>query len=306
MSDAPDDHAERGDEPAGLLSPEFAARLERLEVRLSRALPSNRRGDRRSPARKGISLEFADFRGYVEGDDVRHLDWAGYARLDQLIVKLYHDEEDVQIHLVVDASRSMDYGVPAKARRAREIAAALAWIGLAHDQRVSLTMIGDELIAVPLVRGRGAFARIAGPLATFATNGTRGLADGARELARRFRPRGFVVLISDLLDAEGPEAVLRALEGSFRTVLLLQVLAREETDPTLEGDLRLIDSETNARVEIHADAALLDAYRRRVRSFIALCSETARRRGAGFATHSTGATLEEFVVRTLVGEGVLR
>lgn len=305
MSDVADDlDASGGDEP--ILSPEFAARLERLEILLARALPSNRRGDRRSPMRKGISLEFADFRGYVEGDDVRHLDWAGYARLDQLIVKLYHDEEDVQLHLVVDATRSMDYGTPTKARRAREIAAAFAWIGLAHDHRVSLTLIGDALVAAPLVRGRGSFARLAAPLAETPSDGTRGLAEGAREFVRRFRPRGIVVLVSDLLDPEGPESILRALEGSFRSVVLLQVLAREETDPTLEGDLRLIDSETNARVEVHADDALLDAYRRRVRSFIALCSEVARRRGAAFATHSTEATLEEFVLRTLVGEGVLR
>jgi len=132
---------------SGFLDPHLQERVSALEVALRRSLASDLRGDRRAPKRKGISVEFADFRGYVPGDDVRHLDWATYARLDQLIVKLYHDEEDVQLHLLVDDSRSMYFGDPQKARYAREVAAAFAWIALFRQWRVSLTLLGGRRIS---------------------------------------------------------------------------------------------------------------------------------------------------------------
>ena len=140
-----------------LLDPAFRARLERLQIAVRRALPSSLRGDRRSPTRKGLSLEFADFRPYAPGDDVRHLDWSAWARLDQLILKLFHDEEDLQLHLLIDDSASMEMGPPEKALAARRVAAALAWIGLRDGSRVSCTLIGDRLERMNAVRGDGQF-----------------------------------------------------------------------------------------------------------------------------------------------------
>ncbi len=297
---APEEREER------LLSPEFQARLAALEFTLRKALPSNLRGDRRSPHKKGISLEFADFRNYVPGDDVRHLDWSAWARLDQLIVKLYHDEEDLQLHLLVDDSRSMRFGSPTKARFARQVAAALAWIGLRHSQRVSLTLLGDAPDGLPLRRGGAALPALLERLQEPPGSGATPLVEGLQAFMAAARPRGAVVLISDLLDRAGPSAILSALQRPITEVTVIQVLAKAEVDPDLEGDLRLIDVETGLKVELNLSPAILDAYRARVRSFIALFAETARRRDAAFLQTTSDVRVEDFLLRSLVQEHVLR
>ncbi len=290
---------------APLLSAEFLARLAALEVAVRKALPSTMRGDRRA-SRKGTSLEFADYRAYAPGDDVRHLDWASYARLDQLVVKLYHDEEDVRLHLVVDDSASMRFGAPSKADFARRVAAALGWIGLSHQQRVGVTLLGAAERSVPLVSGRPSFPRLLERLAEEAPPSRRPLHEACRAWIDRARPRGSIVLISDLLDPAGPLEVLRAFLRPTTEVTVCQVLAREEVDPELEGDLRLIDAESGDVVEVNATDEVLAAYRERAGRFLAHCRETARRRGVAYGSAVTDEGLEEFLLRSLVGAGVLR
>lgn len=289
-----------------LVAPELLARLAGLDLVLRRALPSNLRGERRSVRRRGLSVEFADHRGYVPGDDVRHLDWAALARLDQLVLKLYHDEEDLQLHLVVDDSASMAFGEPSKAFFARQVAAVFAWIGLGASHRVTVTCLGGE--PAPLVPGRdaAAFARVVEHLEKPPAGGKRPLHLGLRAFHAALRPRGLVVLVSDLFDAAGPGAVLAELQRPDTEVSVVQVFAPDELDPAYEEDLRLVDSETGERVEITAGPSLLDAYRRRAKAFVASCAETARRRGAGFAFTTTAVSLEDFVLRSLVEEGLLR
>ena len=289
-----------------LLSAALQARLRALEVQIRRPLPSNMRGDRRAPQKKGISLEFADFRSYVPGDDVRHLDWSSYARQDQLIVKLYHDEEDVQLHLVLDDSHSMHFGKPLKARFARQVAAALAWIGLAHSQRVSLTVLGSKLSVSPLRGGAANMTRILEHLMQPPATGSAPLHESCKEFFTRQRPRGAVVLISDLLDPEGVEATLRSLQTRSTELTVIQILAPEEIDPELEGDLRFLDSENGSKVEVHLTPVLLQAYRQRVKKFIGHCGEAARKHGAAFAFSSSGDEVSEFLLRSLVQQGVLR
>jgi uncharacterized protein (DUF58 family) len=288
-----------------LLAPGLQARLAALELLLRRALPSSLRGDRRS-RRKGLSLELADHRAYAPGDDVRHLDWAAYARLDQLVVKLYHDEEDVQVHLLVDDSASMQHGEPSKARFAREVAAALAWIGLSHAQRVGVTLLGDEPRGVPLSRGQGSFARIVDALVAPTPPGKRALSASCADFMARERPRGALVLVSDLLDPAGLDATLRTLQRTTTELTLVQVLAPDELEPALEGDLCLVDSETGHEVLVALTPAVLAAYRARARSFVAHCAELARRREVAFAQVRSDASLEAFLLRALVAERVLR
>jgi uncharacterized protein (DUF58 family) len=265
------------------------------------------RGDRRAPQRKGISLEFADFRSYVPGDDVRHLDWAGFARLDQLMVKLYHDEEDLQVHILVDESRSMDHGEPSKTQAARTLALALGWIALNRQSRVSVVRLGDERPdALPLQRGPGALERLWAHLEGAAIDGTSPPSLACRSWAQATRPRGAVLVLSDLLDPAGVQGVLRPLLGPTTEVTIIQVLAPTELDPDLEGDLRLVDVESGHRVEVSLTPAIVDNYRRRLRAFLADCAETCRRSGASWVLMSSDEPPERFVLRTLLGEGVVR
>ncbi len=289
-----------------IIPADFMARLAALELVLRRALPSTQRGERRSPSRKGISLEFADFRGYVPGDDVRHLDWSSYARLGQLIIKLYHDEEDLRIHLLVDDSRSMATGEPSKATFARQVAAALAWIGLAHGARVSLGLLGDTVDLLPPVRGEGGFAALAARLEAEGGEARRPLHEACRDYLTAARPRGAIILVSDLLDPAGPAAVLSELQRPTTEVDIIHVLAPGDVDPPLDGELRLIDSETGGTLDLHVADAAREAYRQTARTFIAEWADACRRRGVAYAQTRTDVPLDEFLLRALVGEGLLR
>lgn len=290
-----------------LVEPEFQARLAALEFAIRRSLPSMSRGDRRAPLKKGVSLEFADFRNYVAGDDVRHLDWAGYARLDQLMIKLYHDEEDLQIHVLIDESRSMAYGEPSKATFARRVAAAIAYVGLVTRSRVSVVRLdGEEPAVLPLQRGSAAMAQVLDHLDRGETDSTTPIHESCRAYMARVRPRGAIVVVSDLLDPAGPGAVLRELSRAVTEVSVVQVMAPSELDPDLEGDLRLIDMETGHKVEVSLADAILQQYRKRARAFVADCAETSRRSGCAWALAKSDDDFEDFVLRVLVAEGVLR
>src|SRR3989449_5790658 len=143
-----------------VLDPQFLARLEQLE-RVSRKIFLGRmKGERRSK-RKGQSVEFADYRNYVSGDDLRFLDWNLYARLDRLFIRLFMEEEDLHFYLLIDNSLSMDFGTPTKLHYARQVAAALGFIGLVNLDRVVVEAFNDRLTqTMPAARGRRSVWRL--------------------------------------------------------------------------------------------------------------------------------------------------
>ena len=284
----------------------FEARLAALDLALRRALPASRRGDRRSPRRKGSSLEFADHRAYAPGDDVRHLDWSALARLDQLLVRVYHDEEELELNLVLDESASMSVGEPPKCELARGVVMALAYIAAGRGHRITLSLLTDECTPGLPRSGRAAYESVREALAGAEAKGRRSLGDRTRELVGRRVPRGMTVLVSDFLDPEGPAAVLRCLQRPSLELNLIQVLAPEELDPQLDGDLVLEDLETSTRVEVSTSLELLTAYRRRARAFVALWADDARRRGAAFASFRSDEALETVCLSGLLREGILR
>jgi len=287
------------------LGGDLRARLARLDFVLRRSLPGTLRGDRRAPRRKGISLEFADFRAYAPGDDVRHLDWASLARLDQLLIRLYHDEEELNLNLVVDMSRSMAYGTPPKRDLAIGLAAALAWIGRVRGHRVEAWLLGDDLEHARPGASTGAFEAFLDRLETMPATSTRPLIENLDQLRLRTRLRGLTVLISDLFEPAGPRPVLKRLMGPRRSLNLLQVLAPEELEPDLEGDLLLEDMETGEAVEITWTPPLAEIYRRRLAGHLATWAETARRRGAGWIHLNSRLSLEDAVLNELAPKGWL-
>src|ERR1700730_10018314 len=137
-----------------LLDGTFARRLERLTLVSRKRLIGQGQGDRRS-LRKGSSLEFADYRHYVEGDDPARVDWNIYSRPDTLFVRLYEEEEVLNVHLLIDASRSMDWGEPAKLRYARSVAAALGYIALNASNRLSVWPLSASSNSYGPAWGRG-------------------------------------------------------------------------------------------------------------------------------------------------------
>ena len=291
---------------APLLPPAFLRRLERLTLATKRVQRSVGKGERRSK-RKGASVEFADYRDYVQGDDLRHIDWNLYARLGQLYLKLFEESEDLTLHILIDASRSMAFGTPTKFDFARRLAAAIGYIGLAGYDRVGITAFsaGGTKVLGPL-RGKANVRKLFAFLEGIEAGGGTALDAGAREHLLRARARGVTLLLSDCLDDDGYEGAIKRLAAARADLHLVQVLAPEELDPQLSGDLKLIDSESGAAVEISVTAGLLRRYAKHRDAFVSGLRDFCLARGAGHYLVSSGTPLEQLTLEVLRHGGLLK
>ena len=282
-------------------SSEFLAQLERLSLLSRRVFRGRVRGERRSP-RRGSSVEFFDYRAYGVGDDLRYVDWNIYARLDRLHVKLFVDEEDLCLHLLVDASASMDFGAPTKLAYAARLAAALGFVGLVNLERVGVGILRERVAeGWPPTRGRGQVPALLDFLAAVRPGGPTGLSEGLANYAMRAREPGLAVVISDLLDPAGFEAGVRALRERRFDVHLVHVLAPEELDPDLSGDLRLLDSETGEARDLSVDGEAIRGYRERLRTFLERVEAFCRTTEIGYHRVTSDTPVEEFVLSQLRG-----
>jgi uncharacterized protein (DUF58 family) len=286
---------------ASFFTPEFLAQLERLSLLSRRTFRGGVKGERRSP-RRGHSVEFADYRAYGHGDDLRYVDWNIYGRLDRLHVKLFVDEEDLCLHLLVDASASMGFGAPSKLDYAVRLAAALGFVGLVNHERVGLGVLRERVAeGSPPTRGRSQVLPMMNFLAEVRADGGTSLDGGLSNYAKRARESGLVVIVSDLLDPAGYERGVRALLERRFDVHLVHLLDPEEMNPTLGGDMRLIDSETGELRDLTADAEALRTYRDRLHRFLEQAETFCRSHEIGYHRVVTDTPVEAFVVAQLRG-----
>lgn len=284
-----------------LLSSEFLAQLERLALVSRRTFRGRVKGERRSP-RKGISVEFADYRPYGVGDDLRYVDWNVYARLDRLYLKLFVDEEDLCLHLLVDASSSMGFGAPSKLAYAARLAAGLGFIGLMNLERVGVGVLRERLAeGWSPSRGRGQVLLLMDFLARLEPAGRTSLGEGLAFYAGRSGEAGLAVLISDLMDPQGYERGLKALLERRFDVHVIHLLAPEEMDPDFGGDLRLVDAESGETRDLTLDGEALVAYRERLREFLERAETFCRGSEIGYHRVVTDTPVEEFMLRQLKG-----
>jgi uncharacterized protein (DUF58 family) len=263
------------------------------------------KGGRRS-VKRGQSVEFADYRDYALGDDLRQLDWNVYARLEKLFVKLFVEEEDVTITILIDASASMASGRPEKLLFAKRAAAALGYIGLASEDRVAVSALGGRASRrqTPL-RGSGRVFRLLSNLSAIQPSpGPTDLVAAARHAGAQLHGRGVIVLISDLLDPAA-DRVIRELAATRSELIVLHVLSPDELDPQLEGDLRLIDTETGDGIDITADLATLDAYRNRLAAWKESFANLAARRHASYVDLPSDTPLNDLIFAELRRRRVL-
>ncbi len=240
--------------PARLLAPSTVTRLGRLRLRLARRVDGRFAGGHAAIG-YGSSQDFADYREYTDGDDPRLLDPYAYARLGRRLVKLYAAEDTAAVRIVLDASASMGSG--AKQRAAATVAAALVALTAAGGDRARLLFAAGATDPGPWFAGPGALPAAETRLRNAPE--PAGVADlaGALRRAAAEGPRGPVVLISDLFTDDW-EGVLRLLGSPRRDALLVHLLGREDLEPTVRGDVRLVDVETDAEVEVAvAEAALV-------------------------------------------------
>ena len=244
-----------------LLEPEFMAALERLDIVSRKIFAGRMKGERRSK-RKGESVEFADYRNYVVGDDLRFLDWNVYGRLERLFIKLFLAEEDLHVSVLIDASGSMEWGEPSKSMYARRIAAALTYIGLVRYDRMTVAAFGDGLRGeLAGIRGRRQMHRVIGFLNELEFEGEGDFGEACRQFVIRHPHKGVLIVLSDFLDKGGFEAGLRYLTARNLDIYVLHMLSPEEIEPQLAGDLRLVDVEDEDTAEVTVSRALLNRYR---------------------------------------------
>ncbi len=289
-----------------LLPPELLARLERLELVTRKVFRGRMKGERRSH-RKGQSVEFADFRAYAPGDDIRSIDWNLYARLDKLIVKLFLEEEDLHFYILIDDSRSMDFGQPTKLQYAKQLAAALGFVGLARTDRVRIETLSQGLRKHgPVLRGRKSVWRMLELLDAIEPGDSVALADGVKNFCLRNTGRGILVLISDLMDKSSYEAGIRYLVSQRMDVYVIHLLSQEELEPDVKGDLKLVDCEDQDIAEISVSAPLLARYKATLHAFVGGAQEFCSRRGINYLLANNQTPIKELISNYLRRRGLVR
>jgi uncharacterized protein (DUF58 family) len=277
----------------------FLRQLERLLLLMKAPVRGGLKGGRRS-VKRGQSVEFADYRDYTIGDDLRQLDWNVYARLERLFVKLFVEEEDVTVTFLIDASASMLAGRPQKLLFAKRAAAALGYIGLASEDRVVVSALSGRMARrQPALRGSGRVFRLLGHLSGIAaSDGQTDLLAACRHAAAQLHGRGVIVLVSDLLDPAA-DRVIRELAATGSELVVLHVLSPEELEPVLEGDLRLVDAESGDGIDVTVDLATVDDYKARLVAWQDALARVAAKRRAAYVNLSTDLPLADLVFAEL-------
>jgi uncharacterized protein (DUF58 family) len=289
-----------------LLDPELMSRLDRLDLLSRKIFLGKLKGERRSK-RRGQSVEFADYRNYVVGDDLRFIDWNIYGRLDRLFLKLFMEEEDLCLHLIVDESWSMAEGDPSKLAAAKRLAAALGYIGLVNNNRVSLTIFSEGITAQKTgLRGRHQLSALAQLLLNAPGDGQTQFNKTARQIALARQGKGITVIISDFLMKEGYQEGLRYLIGKNYDLFVVQMLSPQELNPPLAGDLRLVDVEDEDVAEVTISAPLLKRYQAALTGFCSELQEFCARRGAHYLRTGSDTAVETLVMDYLRRQGLLQ
>lgn len=224
---------------------EFLKKLEYLYIVSKKIFSGRIKAERRS-TRRGVSVEFADYRNYTAGDDFRYIDWNAFARLDELLLKLYEEREDLHIYFLVDVSQSMTYGELPKLTYAKRVAAALAYIGLSNLDRIGITAFNTtDTTRLPTERGKGKIFTVLNFLDQINSTGETDLEHAFRNFVHFTKRRGLVVVISDLFDPKGFTAGLNMLKFQKHDLFVIHIIDEKEAEPNLLGDYHLVDVETN-------------------------------------------------------------
>jgi uncharacterized protein (DUF58 family) len=284
----------------------FLSRLQRLHLIAKRLAARGHPGGRRS-RRIGDGLEFADHRPYAAGDDIRFIDWPYYARMEKLLLRLFHEHSEAEVSVLLDASGSMaPGGRREKFDYARRVAAALAFVAMGSLDRVAVVPFGPRL-GEPVRAGRNR-ARIVAVI-----DFLRGLRAGGRtnlaECIERFAagaPGGTVMVVSDLLDCgKQLSDALGRLQVRQCEVTVLHVFSPDDASPDLAGPMLLEQAEGEGRVSLDVTADLRESYRRRWEEFRHGCQRTCLGRGAVYVAAPTDVPFEQLVLGTLRRVGVV-
>ncbi len=297
-----------------LLDAQLIHRISRVDLASRKVFAGKLKGERRSKKR-GESVEFADHRPYVVGDDLRHIDWNIYARLDRLFMKLFLEEEDLSLHLVLDASGSSDCGDPGKFLFMQRAAMALGYIGLVNYNRVAATALGTPtgeeadpsgiVSVIRDLRGRRRTHDLARWVCSLVPGGPLSFSEGCKRIALSRRGKGVMVVLSDFFIKEGYETGLRLLVGRGYDVVAIQVLSPQELEPDIAGDLRLRDVEDGDTAEVTIAAPLLKKYKANLTAYCDELRDFCARREITLLTVRSDTDMDALILDYLRRRGVV-
>jgi uncharacterized protein (DUF58 family) len=284
-----------------LLDPALLGRLERLQLATRRPLAGHLAGEHRSP-RYGSSLDFADYREYVPGDDFRRIDYQLLARLDIVVLKLFEAEDELNVRLLIDTSASMAQGD--KLRQAARLAGALGFVALVRRDTVSLQTFPQPTRA-PRFTGRQAAGALFDQLERLEADGPSNVVEAALASLSRPGPPGLIVLFSDLLTPQW-EAGISRLPARGGDLVVVHVLSPDELDPPLFGDIEVVDRETRERVAVSLSAETLAEFRDEAADWLDRVALRCRQVGAGYVRVLSDDDIEPLLLGGWRAEGVLR
>ena len=286
-------------QPETFFDTEFLKKLERLHLVAKRLSWAGAKGEH-AAARRGFSLEFSDYRRYQRGDDLRYVDWNIYRRLERVLLKVFTSEEEMNIYLLVDTSRSMAEGAPLKIDYAKKVAAALGYIGLKNLDRVGGASFSARLHApLTLGRGRKQILSLFGFLAKLSCDGETNLRAAIHTFTNLFPHPGFVVIVSDLFDPLGWRAALEELTAKRYQLLMIHIVDEREITPEPWGDVALIDVEGGRERKLFLDAELVRRFKAEVAGYFKEVESMCAARGIDYLRTTTSVPFEEFVLQTL-------
>ncbi len=292
--------------PSLLLDAELIRQLEQLELVVKRLHAGRSKGEKRSK-RRGTGSEFADYREYSQGDDLRFVDWNVFGRLDRLFLRLFHEEEDLRLSIYLDSSASMSFGTPEKLTYGKKLAASLAYIALANMDRVTIEAGRDEGTEILRpTRGKSHVWTLLDFLEKVKPEGGTDLAAGLRSFMLRNSAPGMKVVISDFLNKAGYETALKWLMRGTDERIVIHVLSPQEVKPDLLGDLALEDCEDAALTEVSMTAGLLRRYDANLKALVGGLREYCRTRGFGYFFAQTTTPIEQIILTSLRRTGILR
>ncbi|MDH5671630.1 MAG: DUF58 domain-containing protein [Myxococcales bacterium] len=283
----------------------FQKRLEYLALVSRRIFSGQSRAERRS-RRSGTGVEFADYRRYSPGDDIRQIDWNVYGRFDRLVLRQYEEEEDLSVYILLDCSASMGLGTPNKLAYGKKLAAALAYVALHHLDRVSITALRDSGVErLPPTRGQQRIFTVFDFLRPLAATGQTKLADAVATFVAQNKRRGVAILISDLYDPQGFEHCINALRYARFETHVLHLRSVADAEPAIRGDVELIDVETGESRRVTVTDKLLQRYRQRYQDRLEGIESFCVRKQVGYHGIDTATALEENVLRLLRRGGLV-
>jgi len=294
-------------DPRTILDPSLMAKLDQLELLSRRVFRGRQKGERRS-RKKGVSVEFADYRDYVRGDDTRHLDWNIFGRLERLFIKLYQEEEDLAFYVLVDCSASMDFGTPiTKFEYARKMGTALGYIALSNQDKIGVTPFSGRA-GTPFrpARGKGQLPKFMNYMGGLDVQKTTSLSASCRDFCLQNRQAGIVVLISDFLDDSGYEDALKNFFMRNYDVYCIHVLSKEERSPEMGGHLELVDTESGDKQEVTVTGALLEQYNKTLETWCRGIRDWTTSHDMSYIPTTTDIPVETMLLSYLRARGLLK